>query len=77
MASLFQKEPTLVLGSLVTVAVSVYAKWRGLSVEEVLAQAGGLLAAFAVIRSRVTPYIERVQEFRKGLHRDGDLDPRA
>jgi hypothetical protein len=57
-ANLFQREPALVIGSVVTVLVTIYAYWRGLEVGEVLLQLGALIASFVAVRSRVTPYIE-------------------
>lgn len=74
MASVLSREPSLVIGTVVTALVAAYAKWRGLEVQDVLVQAGVLLAGFAAVRAKVTPYVDRVLEFRKGLHRDGDVD---
>lgn len=73
--SLFRREPVAVLGTLVTVLVAAFAKWRGLEVEEVLAQVAALGATFAVIRAKVTPFIEgavgRVKRYTEpGENRD-------
>jgi len=57
-ANLFQREPALVIGSVVTALVTVYAYWRGLDVGEVLVQLAALIASFVAVRSRVTPYVQ-------------------
>lgn len=68
---MFKREPALVIGSVVTVLVAVYAYWRGLSVEEVLLQAAGLVAGFVAVRSRVTPYVKGgLDELNKLRNRD-------
>jgi hypothetical protein len=57
-ANLFQREPALVIGSVVTALVTVYAYWRGLEVGEVLVQLAALIASFVAVRARVTPYVK-------------------
>lgn len=72
---LFKREPALVIGSVVTLLVAAYAYWRGLSVEEVLVQAAGLVAAFVAIRSRVTPYVQgALDEVNRLRNRNGYAD---
>jgi hypothetical protein len=55
---LFKREPALVIGTVVSLLVCAYAVWRGLSIQEVLVQLAGLVAAFIYVRSRVTPYVQ-------------------
>jgi hypothetical protein len=75
--NLFQREPALVIGSLVTAAVFAFAKWRGVDTGTVLVQAGAVLAAFTAVRAKVTPYVEgalgKVKDARARLDKDNDL----
>lgn len=64
---MFQREPTRVIGYIVTALVAAYAKWQGLETEDVLAQLGALIVGVEAIRTKVTPYIESVQRFRNDL----------
>jgi hypothetical protein len=56
--TVFKREPTLVIGTIVTALVTVYAYWRGLDAGEVLVQLAALVASFVAIRAKVTPYVE-------------------
>jgi hypothetical protein len=56
--NLFKREPALVIGTVATVLICVYAYWRGLSVGEVLVQVAALGATFVAVRSQVTPYVD-------------------
>lgn len=67
---MFQREPTRVIGYLLTAAVLVYSKIRGLEYEDVLAQGAAFVVAIEAIRAKVTPYIERAKSLRDGLHGD-------
>jgi hypothetical protein len=54
----FGREPALVIGTIVSVLVCLYAYWRGLEVGEVLVQLAALVASFVAVRSQVTPYVK-------------------
>lgn len=58
--TLWEKEPTRVIGYIVAILVMAYAYWRGLSVAEVVVQLVALVGAIETIRSQVTPYIPNV-----------------
>lgn len=64
--NLWQREPALVIGTVVTAAVVVFAKYRGVDTATVVAQAVALYASFVAVRSRVTPYVEgAIKEYER------------
>jgi hypothetical protein len=72
---MFKREPALVIGSVVTALVSIYAYWRGLDVGEVLVQLAALIASFVAVRARVTPYVKGgISEVNRLRGRSGVFD---
>lgn len=62
MRKLFRREPARITGASAAAAIVAYSAFTGRGLDEILAQAAAILAAFEYVRTRVTPVAERTIE---------------